>query len=345
MSGPLCMHEEEIKNLIKVCLTTFVSVSCCFFIGSRIPKGKLRFVSLSPVFIVFILLPLKLSSVIPTGITALFITWLSTFKLVLFSFDLGPLSSHHRSKSLRNFLLISCLPIKTTQNPKKTPKLPLNSPIKTLLFILILPTLNQKQNLHPKLLLVIYCCLLYFLIDVVLGICNSVTKAVFGMELEMPSDEPYLSTSLQDFWGRRWNLMVTGVLRDAVYKPVRSICGPTLGSIVGVVAAFVVSGVMHELIFYYVTREPPSWEVTWFFVLHGVCVVVEFGVKKLSGRPNWGVCSVVYGPMMVAFVIVTAHWLFFAPLVRNGADERAVQEFMNFLECMMRKIGLTQLHD
>lgn len=142
--------------------------------------------------------------------------------------------------------------------------------------------------------------------------------------------------------------MVTSVLRDAVYKPASSICGPILGprraTMLGIVAAFVVSGLMHELIFYYVTREAPTWEVTRFFVLHGLCVVGEFGVKKLLGQPNWGVCSAVYGPMTVAFVIGTAHWLFFSPLVRNGADERAAKEFMNLLECMMGKVGLTQLH-
>ncbi|XP_028777216.1 probable long-chain-alcohol O-fatty-acyltransferase 5 [Neltuma alba] len=343
MSRPEGMHEQEFNNLIKVHLSVLFSLSYSFFIGSRIPKGKLRFLSLSPVFFVFILLPLKLSSVFPTGLIALFITWLSTLKLVLFSFDLGPLSSH-QSKSLQNFLLISCLPIKTSQSPKKTPKLPLNSPLKSLLFVLLLPTLNQKQNLHPILLLAIYCCLLYLLVDVVSGICNSFTKAVFGMELEMPSDEPYLSTSLQDFWGRRWNLTVTSLLRDAVYTPLRSICGPLLGRTVGVVAAFVVSGLMHELIFYYVTREAPTWEVTWFFVLHGVSVVVESRVKKLLGRPKWGVCSVVYGPMMVAFVIVTAHWWFFPPVVRNGADEKAAKEIMSLLEWMMGKAGLTSLH-
>ncbi|XP_054819825.1 probable long-chain-alcohol O-fatty-acyltransferase 3 isoform X2 [Prosopis cineraria] len=318
MSRPKCMHEET-HNLIKLYITVFLSLSYCFFIASRIPKGLI----------------------------ALFITWLSTLKLVLFAFDSGPLSSPP-ARSLPIFILISCLPIKTGQNPKKTPKLPLNLPIKTLLFLLLLPTVNHKQNLHPKLLLAIYCCLLYLLVDVVSGICNSVTKAVVGMELEMPSDEPYLSTSLQDFWGRRWNLMVTNVLRDAVYEPASSICGPILGpqraTMLGIVAAFVVSGLMHELIFYYVTREAPTWEVTRFFALHGLCVVGEFGVKKLLGQPNWGVCSAVYGPLTVAFVIGTAHWLFFSPLVRNGADERAAKEFMNLLECMMGKVGLTQLH-
>ncbi|KAK4360075.1 hypothetical protein RND71_022304 [Anisodus tanguticus] len=41
------------------------------------------------------------------------------------------------------------------------------------------------------------------------------------VELEPPFDEPYKTSSLQDFWRRRWNLMVTNILRPTVYDPVR----------------------------------------------------------------------------------------------------------------------------
>lgn len=344
------MYEEEIKTLIKVNLTVLASLSYCYFIASKLPKGKLRFLSLSPIFYLFATLPLQLSSVVPTGITTLFIAWLCNFKLLLFSFDRGPLAlSSLPRKSFPTFLLLSCFPIKIDQNPRKTPKLPLNFPLKSLLFLLLLKYLDHhKQNLHPKALLALYSCLLYLLVDVVLGICNSSLKATLGIELELPSDEPYLSTSLQDFWGRRWNLMVTSSLRHTVYGPVSSLCRPALGPqwapLAGVFAAFVVSGLMHELMFYYVTRAASTWEATLFFVLHGACLVVEFGVKKFLGRREFGLHWAVSGPMTVAFVVVTADWLFFPPLSRNGVDERATKEFTNFVDCVMGIICFTRLN-
>ncbi|KAF8095264.1 hypothetical protein N665_0338s0019 [Sinapis alba] len=64
--------------------------------------------------------------------------------------------------------------------------------------------------------------------------------------------EPYLATSLQDFWGRRWNLMVTAILRSSVFSPVRRICTHFLNlgwaTIIGVLATFIVSGVAHEVL-------------------------------------------------------------------------------------------------
>lgn len=107
--------------------------------------------------------------------------------------------------------------------------------------------------------------MVYLLVDVVFGLCNIVVNFALGMDLELPSDDPYFSTSLRDFWGRRWNLMVTNLLRHTVYIPVRTGSNDVLGrrwaSLPGVIASFLVSGLMHELLFYYVTRATPTWGV------------------------------------------------------------------------------------
>ncbi|KAM4087369.1 hypothetical protein ACJW30_10G173000 [Castanea mollissima] len=277
--------EGELKNLIKVWLIVLASLCYTYFIAPKIPKGKLRLLSLIPIFFLFTILPLSLTTVLPTGITAFFITWLANFKLLLFSFGLGPLSSDP-PKSLPLFISIACFPIKIKQNDKypshqNTQKHINSSPIleaTLLLFVLLVAAIDYKR-VHPKIVLGSYCCLLYFLVDIVLGLCNAIVRATLGIELELPSDEPYFSTSLQDFWGRRWNLMVTNILRHTVYKPVRSISETVLvklkqqkqkwAPLPAVLVAFIVSGLMHELIFFYITRVNPTWEVTCFFVLHG----------------------------------------------------------------------------
>ena len=83
---------------------------------------------------------------------------------------------------------------------------------------------------------------------------------------------------------------------------------------------------MHELLFYHITRASPTWEVTCFFVLHGLCLAVEIGLKKwLNGQ--WQLHWVVSGPLTVVFVVVTAMWLFFPPLIRAGATDAVVEEY------------------
>lgn len=137
--------------------------------------------------------------------------------------------------------------------------------------------------------------------------------------------------------------MATNTLRDTVYRPVRSAL--TTGGLgkkwalpPAMVATFVVSGLMHELLFFYITRVSPTWEVTWFFVLQGACVAVEIAAKKaFAGR--WQLHWAVSGPLTVGFVSVTGFWLFFPPLVRNGADVRAIGECIALAEFVKGKLN------
>ncbi|GMJ10376.1 hypothetical protein like AT5G55360 [Hibiscus trionum] len=327
--------EGEIKNLFKVWLSVLASLCYSYFLASKISSGKLRLISLVPIFFLFTILPLHLSYAFPIGLITLSFSWLCNFKLLLFAFDKGPLPN----QQFLHFLIIACLPIKENRKTPQiyrssSPKLPLNWPGKVLIFAVLVSAHDYEQFVHPKIVLLVYCCMVYLLIDVIFGLVIGVVRAASGLELEPPSDEPYLSTSLQDFWGRRWNLAVTDLLRHTVYKPVRSffdVLGPDWAQFLAVVAAFVVSGLMHELLFYYVKRASPSWEMTWFFVLHGVCVAAEMGVKRaVSGRVQ--LHPAVSTPLTVGFVVATAMWLFFPPLLRTGAVEKALEECKVVLE-------------
>lgn len=185
--------------------------------------------------------------------------------------------------------------------------------------------------MHPCFILVLYCCHMYLGIELVLAVSAAPARAVFGLEIEPQFDEPYLSTSLQDFWGRRWNLMVTSILRPTVYDPVRRVSTRFMGHAravsVAMLATFLVSGLMHELIYYYLARAPPTWEVTCFFVLHGVCTAAEVVVKKVMLRRGWRLHRVVSGLLTVVFLAVTGNWLFFPQVVRNGVVEKGIGEY------------------
>lgn len=218
---------------------------------------------------------------------------------------------------------------------KKSRKSPANYAVKCLLLAMIIRVYDYSEHLHPKLILVLYSFHIYFTLEIILAVVGALARALLGIELEPQFDEPYLSTSLQDFWGRRWNLMVTGILRPTVYEPTLRFTARFVSrrwtSIIAVMMTFTVSGLMHELVFFYLGRVRPTWEITLFFLLHGACLVAENLMRKsvltavTGGR--WHIPKLVSGVLSIGWVIYTAFWLFFPPLLRSRADDRAFEEY------------------
>lgn len=152
------------------------------------------------------------------------------------------------------------------------------------------------------------------------------------VELQEPFDEPYKATSLRDFWGRRWNLMVSDALRHTVHDPVMwALKGRRWARFAGVTCSFVVSGLMHELIMWYLTSVRPTWEITWFFVIHGVCVGLEVGLGRSELGRRWRVHWAVRWGLSMGFLVGTGLWLFYPQFVRNKVDVRVIEEFKSFV--------------
>ncbi|KAG2310647.1 hypothetical protein Bca4012_025149 [Brassica carinata] len=325
--------EEELRNLIKVWISAFISISYCYYISSRISKGFLRLLSLLPIFIIFLRIPLFFSSVHFCVISAFFLTWLASFKLALFAFDqetLSPLPS-----TLSRFFCFACFPIKTKQNPSSTrvtnkpkPKWVLASKIIIFSFLVHLYSINYHNSLTQLPFLAIFTVHIYLESEFILFSTGTLLSTLLGCEIEPVFNEPYLATSLQDFWSRRWNRMVPSILRPTVHIPVQQyaarLIGPKMASCAGMLAAFLVSGLMHELIYFYIIRKSPTWEVTCFFVLHGVVTCLEIWVKsmRLCPPPHRAVSSLV----VLVFVFVTAGWLFTPQVLRNNVHKRLINE-------------------
>lgn len=67
--------------------------------------------------------------------------------------------------------------------------------------------------------------------------------ALIGIETHEHMRNPLmLSTSVKDFWGRRWNLLIHRLMHRSFFKPLARCVGPRSGAI----AAFAVSGLFHE---------------------------------------------------------------------------------------------------
>ncbi|KAG6420501.1 hypothetical protein SASPL_117032 [Salvia splendens] len=126
--------------------------------------------------------------------------------------------------------------------------------------------------------------------------------------------------------------MVSNILHPTVYRPVRSVIGPgKWTAIPAVLATFMVSGVMHELIVYNIGRLWPSGEMIGFFVLHGASLSLEIVVKKLcEGR--FRLPRIVSGVLTLGYVIYTSFWVFFPPFLRAKSDLKSCRESLAFVE-------------
>jgi hypothetical protein len=90
---------------------------------------------------------------------------------------------------------------------------------------------------------------------------------------------PLRSVSLREFWGRRWNLAFSEMTALAVYRPLSE----SAGARSGLVAAFLVSGVLHEAAISLPVRAGFGLPFL-YFVIHGLLALVERERGSL-GRP------------------------------------------------------------
>ncbi len=106
-----------------------------------------------------------------------------------------------------------------------------------------------------------------------------------GYAVREPFDRPLASTSLTEFWGRRWNRPFVELGALAVFRPLRSRVGrgPAL------LAMFAVSGLLHEMALSLPVRAGYGGPFAYFF-LHGVLVLLEPRLDRKGWKPAgaWG---------------------------------------------------------
>ncbi|XP_027338227.1 acyl-CoA--sterol O-acyltransferase 1-like [Abrus precatorius] len=349
--------EGEINNFIMVWSIAVAIMCYCHAIGKSISQGAYRLIALLPAIVLLLLLPLRLLSIHLGGPSSFFLGWLATFKLLLFAFGKGPLSSDNNNAplSLPHFVSLACLPIKfqhqpTNTNPPKsqlskfTHKSLLNFAFASVAIILatLIPLYGKQEYLHPKFVLFLYSIHMYIGLEFCFGLTSLFTRKLLGVQLDPQFNKPYLASSLQDFWGRRWNMMVNRILHPTVYDPTvdfaQRFIGRKWAPLPAVLSTFAVSGLMHEVVFYYLKREKrtweawePSWDATCFFLIHGVCVAIEIALKKaLKGKQQ--LPKALSRPLTVTFIFYTGLWLFLPALVRCRVYDKAVRELRAFTE-------------
>ncbi|HVG10409.1 MAG TPA: MBOAT family protein [Thermoanaerobaculia bacterium] len=90
---------------------------------------------------------------------------------------------------------------------------------------------------------------------------------------------PLRSRSLTEFWGRRWNLAFSEMTALGIYRPLE----PEVGRPAAMAAAFLVSGLLHEIAISLPVNRGFGLPLA-YFALHGILRLVEQGWER-AGNP------------------------------------------------------------
>jgi hypothetical protein len=123
------------------------------------------------------------------------------------------------------------------------------------------------------------------------------------------------STSVAEFWGYRWNKVVGGYLKFAVFKPVLK---SGWNKVLAVIATFFASGLLHEYVLLCCTLkggqgfpvQPKYFRQTGFFLWNGMMLILEQYLTSAKGARQ--IASKLPGAFRTALVVMTSlpisHW-------------------------------------
>jgi alginate O-acetyltransferase complex protein AlgI len=120
-----------------------------------------------------------------------------------------------------------------------------------------------------------------------------------GIGVEKLWHNPAASTSLADFWGRRWNRIFSGMLREVLFFPLAR----RVGAAAALVSVFLYSGLMHEN-FSVAARSGYGLPLL-YFVIQGAGMWLESrsAVRRAFQRRPWlgrlWTAAVVLGPCLL----------------------------------------------
>ncbi len=128
-----------------------------------------------------------------------------------------------------------------------------------------------------------------------------------GVDAPPLMDRPLASTSLSEFWGRRWNRAFRDLTYGFLFRPLIRSFGPRRALLIG----FVASGIIHDLVISFPAGGGYGGP-TLFFSLHGVALFIErspFGRRIGMGA---GTSGRLYA---LGLVLLPAPLLFHPPFV------------------------------
>jgi hypothetical protein len=96
---------------------------------------------------------------------------------------------------------------------------------KFIFLAMIIASYSFRAQLPWWVIYILYSAQVYITPSLIFDSVSLLASVALGIETEPAFNKPFLSDSLTDFWGRRWNLLISNLLRVAVYEPVLCFCG------------------------------------------------------------------------------------------------------------------------
>ncbi len=125
----------------------------------------------------------------------------------------------------------------------------------------------------------------------------------FWRALGFPAEElfraPWRSQSLAEFWSRRWNLGFSEMIAIVVHRPVAA----RFGRRAGIAAAFLVSGLLHELAISVPARGGYGLPML-YFALHGALVTADVRGRAVTALALILPLPILFHPPFLRTIIV-----------------------------------------
>lgn len=125
-----------------------------------------------------------------------------------------------------------------------------------------------------------------------------------GVKAQPLMNWPLASSSVSEFWGRRWNL----AFRDLTYRFLFRPIAVRVGARWATLAAFIFSGLVHDLVIS-VPAGAGHGGPTFFFTMQGVAILVE---RTKTGR-NFGLGRGCIGWLFAMLILLAPLWCLFHP--------------------------------
>ncbi len=149
------------------------------------------------------------------------------------------------------------------------------------------------RYLNSSVITILSGTVIYFSLSMMYHLATLIAFALPGL-YQQPSDwpplsqAPWLSTSLAEFWSKRWHQSFRRSFVQLGGKPLRFLFG-RIGGIIGV---FLLSGILHDWCIWGMGRGTDFPEIGGFFLLNGVGVILEqvweqATRRKVEGWLGW----------------------------------------------------------
>ena len=148
-----------------------------------------------------------------------------------------------------------------------------------------------------------------FVTDLQIALVQLVTQNRYTV-LEF-NNYPFLSKSVREFWGRRYNRLISSLLKESIFDPVRRL--PFSSSAIAALTSFIISGLLHGHVALGGFGAPSPVPAILFFVLQGFACCVEIMCPFTLPKP-------------IAIILTQGFLLMTAPLYL-GLFTRAGPEF------------------